>query len=133
MSGSLFTDNAIRSAKLALDGLSMKQGVISNNIANVDTPGYRAQEVDFDNVMKRALNNSSDLALAKTNSNHLGISNGKAIFRVQNTPGGISRADGNNVDIDTELMEMSLTGIQYQAVSQELSKKLTLLKTIASR
>jgi len=133
MSGSLFTDNAIRSAKLALDGLSMKQGVISNNIANVDTPGYRAQEVDFDNVMKRALNNSRDLALAKTNSNHLGISNGKAIFRVQNTPGGISRADGNNVDIDTELMEMSLTGIQYQAVSQELSKKLTLLKTIASR
>ncbi len=48
MSGSLFTDNAIRAAKLALDGLSMKQGVISNNIANVDTPGYRAQEVDFD-------------------------------------------------------------------------------------
>lgn len=133
MSDSLFSDNAIRAAKLALDGLSAKQGVISNNIANVDTPGYRAQEIDFDSVMKRALTNSGSLQIAKTNSAHLGVSNAKATFRTQETPGGTARADGNNVDIDTELMEMSVTGIQYQAVSQELSKKLSLLKTIASR
>ncbi len=133
MSDSLFSDNAIRAAKLALDGLSFKQGVISNNIANIDTPGYRAQEIDFDNVMKRALLNTGTMNIARTHSNHLGVTSGKSIFRAQEAPGGTARADGNNVDIDNELLEMSVTGIQYQAVSQELSKKLSLLKTIASR
>ena len=134
MSGSLFSDNAIRSAKLALDGLSMKQGVISNNIANVDTPGYRAQEVDFDNVMKRALNNSGESCPGRKPIQIIWASPTEKPYSEFKTHQEVSsRADGNNVDIDTELMEMSLTGIQYQAVSQELSKKLSLLKTIASR
>ena len=133
MGDSLFSDNAIRTAKLALDGLSQKQTVISNDIANVDTPGYRAQEIDFDSVMRRALQNSRSTQLVTTHPAHLGISNGKAIFRTQEKPGGTARADENNVDIDQELLDMSETGIQYQAISQELSKKLSLLKTIASR
>lgn len=133
MSDSLFSDNAIRAAIMSLDGLSQRQGIISNNIANVDTPGYRAQELDFESVMKRALRSNGSIQLAATNGAHLGVANGKRINQVSERPGGTARADGNNVDIDTELMEMSVTGIQYQAVSQELSKKLSLLKTIASR
>jgi flagellar basal-body rod protein FlgB len=134
MSDGLFSDNAIRAAKLALNGLSQRQSVISNNIANVDTPGYRAQELDFESVMKRALKNAGSIQLAATNTAHLGtVSNAKSIYRAQERPGGTARADGNNVDIDTELMDMSVTGIQFQAVSQELGKKLSLLKTIASR
>jgi flagellar basal-body rod protein FlgB len=133
MSDSLFSDNAIRAATLSLDGLSQRQNIISNNIANVDTPGYRAQELDFESVMKRALRSQGSIQLSATNGAHLGVANGKRINQVTERPGGTARADGNNVDIDTELMEMSVTGIQYQAVSQELSKKLSLLKTIASR
>ena len=133
MSDTLFSDNSIRAAKMALDGLSQRQNVISNNIANIDTPGYRAQEVDFESVMKRALSNSGTVKLATTNSAHLGVQNGKAIFQIKEKAGGTARADQNNVDIDSELMDMSVTGIQYQAVSQELSKKLLLLSTIASR
>jgi flagellar basal-body rod protein FlgB len=133
MSDTLFSDNSIRAAKMALDGLSQRQNVISNNIANIDTPGYRAQEVDFESVMKRALSNSGTVKLAVTNSAHLGVQNGKEIFQTKEKAGGTARADQNNVDIDTELMDMSVTGIQYQAVSQELSKKLLLLSTIASR
>lgn len=133
MSDSLFSDNAIRAAIMSLDGLSQRQNIISNNIANVDTPGYRAQELDFESVMKRALRSKGSIQLAATNGAHLGVANGKRINQVTERPGGTARADGNNVDIDTELMEMSVTGIQYQAVSQELSKKLALLKTIASR
>jgi flagellar basal-body rod protein FlgB len=45
--------------------------------------------------------------------------------------GGSMRADGNNVDIDVELMEMTETGIAYQALTQAASKKLALLKSIA--
>jgi flagellar basal-body rod protein FlgB len=133
MSDSLFSDNSIRAAIMSLDGLSQRQSIISNNIANVDTPGYRAQEVDFESVMKRALRSKGSIQLAATNGAHLGVANGKRINQVTEKPGGTARADGNNVDIDSEFMDMSMTGIQYQAVSQELSKKLSLLKTIASR
>lgn len=133
MTSSLFSDNAIRAAILSLDGLSQRQNIIANNIANVDTPGYRAQEIDFESVLKHILDGSGSLQLASTNSAHLGGISSGSFYQVQERPGGTTRADGNNVDIDTELLDMSETGIQYQAVSQELSKKLELLKTIASR
>jgi flagellar basal-body rod protein FlgB len=132
MSG-LFSDNAITASAMALSGLTARQQAISNNLANIDTPGYRAQTVDFESTVKRALNSSGSLKLAATNPSHLDSSSSKAMFTTTARPGGTARADENNVDIDTELLQMSETGIQYQAVSQSISKKLELLKTIASR
>ncbi len=131
MSG-LFSDNAIQAAKMALDGLSLRQQIISRNIANIDTPGYRAQEVEFESALQRALRSNGQVQMAVTNSGHLAASSNKTFYQVKAQAGGTARADENNVDIDTELLNMSETGIQYQAVSQELSKKLLLLKTIAS-
>ena len=52
MSNSLFTDSATQAAKLALDGMSQQQQVISRNLANVDTPGYHAQQMDFKSALK---------------------------------------------------------------------------------
>lgn len=132
MSG-LFGDSAIQAAKMALDGLSLRQQIISRNIANIDTPGYRAQEVDFEGALQRALRSNGQVQMAVTNSGHLAAPANKPFYHVKAQPGGTARADENNVDIDRELLSMSETGIQYQAVSQEISKKLLLLKTIASR
>jgi flagellar basal-body rod protein FlgB len=132
MSNSLFSDNAIRAAKMALDGLSMRQQLISRNIANIDTPGYRSQEVDFEQAIQRATRNTGSVQLTATNAGHIGAPTSKAFYQPQDRPGGIARADGNTVDIDSELIEMSEAGIQYQAVSQAVSKKLLLLKTIAT-
>jgi len=132
MSNSLFSDNSIRAAKMALDGLSMRQQLISRNIANIDTPGYRAQEVDFEQAIQRATRNSGQVQLTATHSGHIGVPTSKAFYQAKDKPGGIARADENNVDIDNELIDMSEAGIQYQAVSQALSKKLLLLKTIAT-
>lgn len=129
--GSLFSDNALRAAKMALDGLSLRQQMISRNIANIDTPGYHAQEVDFESTIQRAMHQSGSVQIARTSPSHLGSPSQSSFFQSKERAGGISRADENNVDIDTELMQMSETGIQYQAVSQEVSKKLMLLKTIA--
>lgn len=133
MTNAIFNDDAIRAARYALDGLTARQEVISNNVANIDTPGYNAQQVDFESTMKIALDNQTrNVTLSKTNSGHLGQESKTSDFMsVTNRLGGAYREDGNNVDIDTELMEMSATGIQYQAISQVLSKKLILLKTIA--
>lgn len=130
MSG-LFSDNSITAAKMALDGLSKRQQLISQNIANIDTPGYRAQEVSFESAIQRAIKSNGQVQLAITSPGHMALNGTKPFYQTQARPGGTARADENNVDIDVELSQMTETGIQYQAVSQEVSKKLALLKTIA--
>lgn len=119
-------------AKKALDGLSLRQQVISQNLANVDTPGYHARQVNFEDSLKSAMEHD-DISMATTNPAHLTIQNVAAGPLVETRPGGSTRTDGNNVDIDVELTDMSETGIQYQAVSQAVSQKLALLKSIATR
>ena len=133
MSSSLFNDDALSVAKLALQGLSARQQIISSNIANVDTPGYSAKQVDFESTLQRTLNNTANpIAMAKSNSLHLDANSSSAsFFKTTNRLGGTYREDGNNVDIDTELMDMTETNIKYQAVSQRISSKLLLLKSIA--
>ena len=132
MSDSLFTDSATRAAKLALDGLSLRQQVISRNLANIDTPGYQAETVNFESTLKRALENDGSLPMQVTNAVHLASpSEANTGFSVSLRPGGSFRADQNNVDVDVEMTDMSEAGIQYQAVSQAISQKLLLLKTLA--
>jgi len=132
MSDSLFTDNAARAAKFALDGLSLRQQAISRNLANIDTPGYQAQTVNFEETLKHTLANDGPLPMQMTNTAHLSSSsNTDAIFSISMRPGGSFRADQNNVDVDIEMTDMSEAGIQYQAVSQSISQKLLLLKTLA--
>ena len=132
MSDSLFTDNATRAAKVALDGLSLRQQAISRNLANIDTPGYRAQTVDFKATLERLSKKGGNLSLALTSSAHQAApGDPDPLYQLSNRPGGSFRADQNNVDIDVEMTDMSEVGIQYQAVSQAVSQKLLLLKTLA--
>ena len=131
MTDSIFSDNAIRAARLALDGLSMKQQVISRNLANVDTPGYQAQTVNFEDTLKRALNEGPTLEMKVTDNLHQVSAEQSTGFASKLRPGGTERADQNNVDVDVEMIDMSETGIQYQAVSQAISQKLLLLKNLA--
>lgn len=133
MSNTIFSDDALRAASLALKGLSARQQVISSNIANVDTPGYSSKQLDFESTLKRTLNQTnSKIAMAKTANGHLdSYSTVATLFNTTNRIGGTYREDGNNVDIDTELIDMSETNIKYQAISQGISSKLLLLKSIA--
>ncbi|MCX6067765.1 MAG: flagellar basal body rod protein FlgB [Chloroflexi bacterium] len=131
MSDSLFVDSAMRTAVTALDGLSLRQQAISRNLANVDTPGYKAQTVDFKNTLKRMVDSGGSLPLNITHVGHQASAASAPGFSVSNRPGGSSRADQNNVDVDVEMSDMSEAGIEYQAISQAVSKKLLLLKTLA--
>lgn len=133
MSSSLFNDDALSVAKLALRGLTARQQIISSNVANVDTPGYSAKQVSFESMLQRSLNSAANpVSMAKSSSLHLDAnSSTSSFFTTSNRAGGTAREDGNNVDIDTELMDMSETNIKYQAISQRISSKLLLLKSIA--
>ena len=63
MSNSLFADSATRAAKAALEGLSMRQQAISRNLANIDTPGYQAQTINFEETLKHLLAQDGSLPL----------------------------------------------------------------------
>jgi len=129
----LITDSSMQIAQKALDGLGMRRDVLSQNIANVDTPAYKGQEVDFETALKGAINGTVKLNASMTQSGHMsGIqSQGGDIYQIGLRQGGSSRADGNNVDIDQELLQLTETGIRYQTLTSVVSRKLSLLKSIA--
>ncbi len=131
MTDSLFSDSALRTARSALDGLSLRQQAISRNLANVDTPGYQAQTIDFEETLKHLVDQDGSFSLDITNPSHQLPGNHDAGFSLTKRTGGSFRADQNNVDVDVEMTDMSETGVQYQAVSQTISQKLLLLKALA--
>ena len=132
MSANIFSDRSLLSARFALDGLARRTEVIGNNLANVDTPGYQAQSLNFEQALKGAITKTADTGLNQTHPGHLPAS--KDLLRTQIEPrrSGSWRADGNNVDVDIELNQMAETGIRYQALTQLVNKKYTILKTIAA-
>ncbi|KPL84117.1 hypothetical protein SE15_02775 [Thermanaerothrix daxensis] len=128
----MINDPTFNILRMALDGLSLRQQMIGRNIANVDTPGYQAQSVDFETAVKRALARQKTVSLQRTQPGHLSAPAESSSFTVLQRPGGSTRADQNNVDIDVELMDMTETALRFQALSQAASKKLLLLKNLAS-
>ena len=132
MSDFLFSDIAIQSAKIALDGLSLRQQAISRNLANVDTPGYRAQTVSFQDTLNRLRQEDGTLNMTLTDAQHQRNPNqATVLYNVESRAGGSYRADQNNVDIDVELIDQSETAIQYEAVTLSINQKLQLLKNLA--
>jgi len=133
MSARILPDDAIRTAAEALNGLARRQELTSQNIANIDTPGYKAQEVDFETALRRASGSERHLPVHATHGNHLASQSTSTGFTVEARKGGTERADGNNVDIDIELATLTETGVRYQALTSLVSRKLNLLKNIANR
>ncbi len=109
----------------SLDYLWKKQSVISNNIANIDTPGYKSQSLDFEDTYKRQL----DLAIAKNDTTAINQAIANAsITVVESATSG--RLDGNNVDADAEMVEMTRTSLQYQYALQSVNSDITRLSTV---
>lgn len=132
MTDPVYGDASLNIANKALDGLSYRRNVISQNVANVDTPGYHALEMNFESELQRSMSSSPKLAIKTTNERHqLSTSDASGPYQARLRTGGSERVDGNNVDIDQELMEMSETGIRYSALTTAVSKKINLLKSIA--
>jgi flagellar basal-body rod protein FlgB len=132
MTDPIFGDSSLNLAGKAMDGLSKRRDVLSQNVANVDTPGYHALELNFESALKNSMSSSPKLNMTLTNPSHqLSVNDASGPFQARLRSGGSERADGNNVDIDQELMQMTETGIRYNALSTAVSKKLSLLKEIA--
>ncbi|MBU2694765.1 flagellar basal body protein [Nocardioides sp. WV_118_6] len=101
----------------AINGLSVRQQVIADNIANVDTPGFRARSVEFESALSRAIESGS------ASAEDLG-----AVVSPTQTPVG---ANDNNVDLRKESIAAIQTQYQYQIMGRAISDRNARLGTMA--
>lgn len=116
----------------ALDALTLRQRVTANNIANVNTPGFKRGTVPFEQWLRRAVADSgADLPIARTHSGHLMP---KASANTQPSV-VIDRAtsirnDGNNVDIERESAQQAKDTLMYQAVITQVNRRISALRSV---
>lgn len=112
-----------------LHGLSQRQQAISNNIANIDTPGYQRQEVPFETELQRQIGTGPQ-ELATTDPRHISpggkLTNQLGMDAAQLLTS--QRLDGNDVDIDQEMISLADTQMRYQAAGNALNIKLGILR-----
>lgn len=119
----------------ALDGLTARQRVTANNLANADTPGFTAKEVQFENLLKQKIQARSNqgVELAQTHPEHLPIYDGDSAdgrrYTIQELQGQM-RNDRNGVDLEQEVTRMTQAQMSYQAVSQQLAGSFASLKYV---
>jgi len=127
-------DNELSFQQNALSLRAERQQVLANNIANADTPGYRARDFDFSGELASALGQgmpkASGMSLATTSDRHLaasfsGNSLHEMLYRVPDQPS----LDGNTVDMDRERAQFSDNSVRYEASLTFLNSRLQALKT----
>lgn len=113
------TDGVGQVLASAMDGIALRQRTISDNIANVDTPGYRARTVDFE----------SSLVSAIADGRFGGESTGSPALDVTATPTATPvGANGNNVDLRHETLAAVQSQYQYQLMSRAITDRFDVLK-----
>ena len=114
----------------AADGAWARNEAIANNIANVDTPGYKRQDVSFETELQHALKASKYTSLdekVKEANQHLRRLNPRAYTDI---PNWSYRMDKNNVDIDTENVELASNQIKYNGITNSIDNEFKNLKTV---
>lgn len=110
----------------AMDASWLRNELISNNISNQDTPGYKRQDVDFQSALKQALQSSGYQSM-DARVRHVRTSSLEA--STYTDYGGYSyRLDGNNVDPEVEYVELASNQIRYQALRDSVNQEFALLK-----
>lgn len=108
----MFDSVSVRALDSALDALAMRQRVSADNVANLQTPGFRAQRVAFEDELARAVQRG-DGAVRPTVARSL-------------EP---TRLDGNNVNLDTETLTQIDTNLRYQLATQAMNGTFTSIRT----
>jgi len=102
-----------------------RQAVAAGNLANIDTPGYRTKEIQFADALDQELGTSG---LKGTHARHLGA--GKIVDRPEpsETAGLDGRRDGNNVQLDRELLSLGRAGGEFNQAQTVLAAKFRLVR-----
>ena len=125
-------DAHLQIKRTALNARAYRQELLASNIANADTPNYKARDIDFKGALEGALSGrtSGALGLARTSPRHLGIESkqefgGAAKFRTEFQP----NVDGNTVNMDVERAAFAENAVQMEAMLTFIRGDLNTLQT----
>lgn len=131
-------DNSLRFQQQALGLLNQRQEILASNIANADTPGYLARDIDFSAQLKKAVDKSqpamAPLTLTMTTQRHISATapamhHGELLYRVPDQPS----ADGNTVDMDRERVNFVDNNIKYQSSLTMLGSEIKNMMNVISQ
>ncbi len=116
-------DVTFQSLDLALGAAGKRQEVLANNLANVNTPGYKRLDVEFDGMLAKAVDAARAGDRSQLDALRPGVSTDDQVA---------VRADGNSVDVDQEMAFLAENNIRYNALVQLTQKKIEGLKYVIS-
>lgn len=129
----MFTTNVFDYTNIldkAADASWMRENVITNNIANIDTPGYKRQDVDFESVLQKALGKTKYSSLDKK-VRELNQDLGKLTTTFYTDAANYSyRLDRNNVDENTENAELASESLRYQLLTTAITNNFSRMQTV---
>lgn len=120
--------NYINVLNKAADASWLREETIANNIANADTPGYKRKDVNFESALRTELGNMKYNTLdSKVDNVSLSRLNVSTYVDASNYS---YRIDKNNVDIDTENVELASEQIRYSALTDSITQEFSRLKSV---
>ncbi|MDO5095094.1 MAG: flagellar basal body rod protein FlgB [Peptostreptococcaceae bacterium] len=119
-------NNSIKLTQKTLDFLWKRQGIIANNIANQDTPNYKAKLLTFEESVQSQIENVGKKKNAKNYSRAIDRIN----MEVEENNSGSNRMDGNNVSPDAEYAELARTGLQYQYALRAINDEFMRIRSV---
>jgi flagellar basal-body rod protein FlgB len=112
-------DTTMVGLQRAMSGAQLRQQVLANNLANANTPGFKRSDVDFHDALAQAFGRGN-VTTADLNATQFGV----------NTDSGNSmQADGNDVDVDTEMSNLAENSLDYQSLTSVLTSRIKILQT----
>lgn len=107
--------------KRGLDAASLRSKISANNIANINTKGYKRYTVSFEDSLKDNLN---QMEMKTTNSKHISDGSSFGEIKVEQDTSSSMREDGNNVDIDNEMANQAANTLMYNALIGQVNSRL---------
>ncbi|MAF91989.1 MAG: flagellar basal body rod protein FlgB [Bdellovibrionota bacterium] len=124
-------DKTTKALEKSLDFMLLRQNVVSANVANAETPGYKAKKVDFEEKLSSALDLNGPNQMKSAAKGHFPVGHNhlNAITAdVYDNPDVAMNNDGNTVDMEKEMATLNENSIRYKAATQLINKKLGKLK-----
>lgn len=126
-------DKTMTSLERSLNLRSMNQKLIVSNIANMDTPRYKAFKMMVDENMQDAAQGGPPLTMTRTQAGHLNTTGNRMepgrVARVESNDLSL-RGDGNTVELDTEMANLAENTLKYNTATRIISNKFKLLKDV---
>ncbi len=122
-------DSTIGALNTSLNLRLLNQNVIGANIANADTPGYKAKSVEFEGALREALGVGQGVQAQGSHPEHIQRRATDPVFpEIYDDPNGVESLDGNTVDRSAEMAELAENQLLYDASAEMLKRKLGMLK-----